>query len=361
MELIYVRTRKNGIVDSGYLRNYVGMFDITTDPEYVTNNFEVEMELPDSPDDLFWSENGVSTILYVEGTEYGGLIDGSIINVSESTITYTGRTWRGNLSQWVIEPPAGQDYKTVSGNLATIIRGLPKGDYITVADTTYTTGTYSFQRYVTTFTGIAQLLENVNPNLCTSIAFESSGDSGSAVLSIGLARDLTSLIEISQDYNDRVALNIKKDGSTPRHLICLGQGDLKDREVIHLYADSSWNITQTPIPGAYPVETYDFSGSENLLSDGMAHYKELIENHEQIEVDIQNLDVKLADIISAKDLLTGETVTAEIVSIIWRVENFGTYQNESFEYQTKLRLGKKKEAVEMTAITTSEIDDILNS
>ena len=361
MELIYVRTKINGTIDSGYLKNYAAVFDVTKDLEYVTNNFEVEMELPEDPDDLFWSENGVSTILYVEGTEYGGLIDGSVISVSENTIKYTGRTWRGCLSQWVIEPPSGQDYKTVSGNLATIIRGLPKGDYITVADTTYTTGSYNFQRYVTTFEGVAQLLEHVNPSLCTSIAFESSGSSGSAVMSIGLARDLTSLIEVSQDYSDHIALNITRDGNTPRHLICLGQGDLKDRQVIHLYADSDWNVSQTAIAGAYPVETYDFSGSDNLLADGLAHYAELIENHEQIEVEIHDLDVKLADIIAAKDISTGETVTAEIVSIIWRVENYGAYQEESFEYQTKLKLGKKKEAVELTAITTNEIDTILNS
>ena len=338
MDLIYVRTQKNGAVDSGYLKNYTGTFDVTTDAEYPTNNFEIEMTLPESADDLFWTENGISTLLYVEGTEYGGLIEGSEIDVGANTITYTGRTWRGHLSQWVIEPPAGQDYKVVSGNLATILRSLPMGSYLSVADTGYSTGNFQFDRYVTTFEGMSKLLAHVSPNLRAAISFQSSGASGTAIMSLTTARDLRSLIEVSQDYNSHISLRITRDGTTPKHLICLGQGELKDREVIHLYADSKWNITQIPIAGAYPVEAYDFSSSEDLFNDGLKHYRELIANHEQIEVEIDGLDIRLSDIIGAKDNLTGETVSAEITSIIWRVSNYGTYQTESYEYQTKVLL-----------------------
>lgn len=338
MDLIFIRRRLNGSIDSGYLQNYSGTFDVTTDTEFVTNNFEIETVLPDDPEHLLWSENGVASMVFVEGAEYGGLIEGSIIDVEQNTITYTGRTWRGHLDQWIIEPPPGQDYRTVSGNIATILRSLPMGPYIEVEDTSYSTGSFSFDRYVTTFSGVAKLLANVSADLRTSIAFQSDGTSGSALLSVTAARDLRNIVEVSQDYNNQISLKITRDGNTPKHLICLGSGELHEREVIHLYADDDWTISQTPIVGAHPVEVYDFSSSENLLDDGMKHYQELIHNHEQIEVNINDLDIRLGDIIGAKDILTGEEVSAEITSIIWRVENFGDYQTEAYEYKTKVLL-----------------------
>lgn len=338
MELIYVRTDGDGTQTSGYLSNYNGAFEVSTDLDYVTNDFEITMELPTTKDGLLWAENEIKCFVYVEGTEYGGEILGSEIDIAENTIKYTGRTWRGCLDQWIIEPPAGQDYLIVSGNLATSLRKLPMGDWIEVADTPYSGGTYQFNRYVPTFEGATNLLTDAKSNLRMAFNFESDGYGGKAVLSVIEARDRRSEIEVSQDYNDNIQLTITRDNNTPRHIICLGQGELKDREVIHLYADENWNVSQTPISGAYPVEAYDNSSTENLLADGMKHFLELIHNHEQIEVNINDLDIQLSDIIGGKDVLTNETVSAEITTIVWRVENYGEYQSETFEYKTRVLL-----------------------
>jgi hypothetical protein len=338
MDLIYVKTDQNGVQTSGYLSNYEATFDVSTDLDYITNNFELTMVLPTTADELLWAENEISTIIYVDGTEYGGEISGSVIDIAENTITYTGRTWRGTLDQQIIEPPAGQDYRIVSGNLATSMRTLPLGPFISVEDTTYSGNTYQFERYVTTLNGATNLLTAANPDLRMAIEWESSGYFGTAKLSIVPTRDLRSIVEVSQDYNDKIQLRITRDGNTPKELICLGSGELHDREVIKLYADDNWNISTTPITGAYPVEVYDFSSSENLLADGRKHYLELIHNHEQIEVSINDLDIRLSDIIGAKDILTGEFVSAEITSIVWRCSDYGDYQEEDFEYRTRVLL-----------------------
>ena len=340
MDLIYVRTEQvneEAVVTSGFLSNFNADFDITTDTEYVTNDFQIERALPADRSELLYEEGKISTIVYVEGEEYGGVIDGSIIDMSEGVIRYTGRTWRGILAGYIVEPPSGQDYLIVSGNLATSLRLLPMGSWIEVEDTTYTGNSFQFDRYCTTFEGATKLLKAANDALRMSFAFVSSGAGGKAQLTITPARDMTDLIEVSQDYNDKVKLQITRDGKTPRCLICLGQGELHEREVIKLYAKDDWTITQTAQANAYPVETYDFSSSTALLDDGTKHYKELIESHEQIEVLIEGLDVKLSDVVAAKDQLTGETVTAEITNIIWRCENYGGHQIESFEYKTKVR------------------------
>jgi hypothetical protein len=338
MDLIYVKTDQLGIQSSGYLTNYEMVFDVSTDVDYITNKFELTMVLPTDANDLLWAENSISSIIYVDGTEFGGEISGSVIDIAEKTITYTGRTWRGCLAQWIIEPPAGQDYLIVSGNLATSLRLLPMGNYIEVQDTTYSGGSYQFARYVTTFEGVTGLLTAAQSNLRAGIVWESDGYGGKAKLSVTPARDLRSMIEVSQDYNDQIQLKITRDGDTPKELICLGSGELKDRQVVKLYADANWNVSTTPIAGAYPVETYDFSGSSNLLADGRKHYLELIHNHEQIEVSINDLEIQLSDIIGAKDVLTGEFVSAEITSIVWRCTDYGSYQTEDFEYRTKVLL-----------------------
>jgi hypothetical protein len=336
MDLIYVRTDQNGNRTSGYLRNYEATFDVTNDLEYITNKFEIEMELPTTFDGLLWAENQISSIVYVEGTEYGGEIEGSVINIADNTIKYTGRTWRGCLDQWIIEPPTGQDYLVVSGNLADSLRLLPMGEYINVMDTSYSGGTYQFERYIKSFAGALGLVTAAQSNLRLAIEWESDGYSGKANLSVVETRDLTSIVEVSQDYNDKIQLTITRDGNTPKELICLGQGELHAQQVIKLYADDDWNISTTPIAGAHPIEVYDASSSENLLDDGRKYFLELIHNHEQIEVTIDDLDIRLSDIIGAKDVLTGEYVSAEITSIIWRCQNFGEYQTEDYEYKTKV-------------------------
>ena len=338
MDLVFIRTNEENTVDSGYLMNYEAVFTVSTDVDYVTNRFEVTVPLTQDRSELLWTENGISSILYVEGTEYGGLIDGSVIDISENTITYTGRTWRGNLDQWIVEPPTGQDYLVVSGNLADSLRLLPMGPYIDIQNTTYSGGTFQFNRYCTTFEGATKLLTAAQSNLRMEIAFVSNGNTGAAELSIVETRDLTNLVEVSQDYNDQINLKITRDGNTPKHLICLGQGELKDREVVNLYADDDWNISTTPIAGACPVDVYDYSSSEDLVADGTKYFKELIHNHEQIEITINDLDIQLSDIIAAKDILTGEEVSAEITSITWRADNHGDYQTESYEYQTRVLL-----------------------
>ena len=207
---------------------------------------------------------------------------------------------------------------------------------ISVSDTPYVGGTYQFNRYIKTFEGATNLLTAAQSNLRMAFRFVSDGESGTAWLDVVEARDMRNTVEVSQDYNDKIQLTITRDGNTPRELICLGSGELKDRQVLKLYADSDWNVSTTPIAGAYPVEVYDFSSSEDLAADGRKHFLELIHNHEQIEVTISDLDIRLSDIIGAKDILTGETVSAEITSIIWRCTNYGDYQVENYEYKTRV-------------------------
>lgn len=337
MDLIFTRI-EDGEVSGGILSHYTATFDITTDLEYVTNKFELNMSIPISREGLLYREGEIKTIIFIEGTEFGGEVTGYQLDEEDGTITYTGRTWRGEMSKDVIEPPAGEDYLVTSGNLADSLRALPMSGYYQIENTEYTGGEYQYNRYIKTFEGATNLLKAARSDLRMTIEFESILESGKAHLTIEPARDLRDLIEMSQDYDDNICLKIKKDGDTPRHLICLGQGELHEREVIHLYADDDWNITQTPIPGARPVDVYDYSASNDLLGDGTKHFEEIIGNHTQIDASVSDFGIRLSDIISGKDQITGESVDAEITSIILRIDDKGESHIETYEYKTKVRL-----------------------
>ena len=341
MELMYRRTEGNDVRE-GFLRNYEADFDITTDVDNPTNDFEIQMDMPETTYDLLWKENEISCIVYVDGTEWGGLITGAEMSLADSRITYTGVTWRGLLSLYIIEPyisgQTPQDYKIVASgtNVADALRALPMNPYISIQNSSLTTTRqFQYNRYITVHEGATNMLLNSNASWRLYFAYDE--DSGKALLTVGTTNDRTNLIEISQDYDDHVQLTIKRDGSTPKHIICLGQNELKDREVVHLYADDDWNVSTTAISGAYPVDTYDYSGSESLQTDGIKHFRELIAQHEQIEVMVSGIELNLGDIIAARELLTGEYVTAEITKIVWKCHDFGTYQTDSFEYTTAVK------------------------
>lgn len=337
MELIYRRIEGNEIRE-GYLRNFEADFEITTDVENPKNDFEIQMDLPKDTYDLLWKENEIACILYVNGTEWGGIIMDAEINMADSRITYTGFTWRGLLSGDIIEPPSGQDYRIVASgtNVATALRALPMNPYISIQDTSLVTSRqFQYNRYIPVHEGATNMLLNSNANWRLYFAYDET--SGKALLTVGTTNDRTELIEISQDYDDYVSLIIKYDGYTPKHLICLGRGELKDREVIHLYADENWNISTTPISGAFPVEIYDYGSSESLLADGQKKFRELIENHTSLEVSVDGIDLNLGDIIAARERLTGIYITAEITRIIWKCKDDGSFQTESFEYSTAIK------------------------
>lgn len=330
MDLIYQRT-KDGAVDSGFLSHFDADFDISNDPENFTNTFQIKMELTS---DLLWVEDEVSCIVYVPGTEFGGIIDGSTIDLQENEVTYTGHTWRGLQSLFVIEPPAGQSHLVVSGNIKTCLDQFPMHPMIEVQATSYTSPSYQVARYVETFKGVAGLLGNLG--LTSFYSFNEV--TGKAELTVGPARDLTDLIDMSQDYGDHIGLKITRDGSIPRQMVCLGAGELVEREVLHLFASPpDWTITETGDASAFPVYVYDYSSSTDLLADGRKKYKEIIANHTQIELDVYDLDLTLGDVIAAQDHITGEKATAEITKIVWKAQNMGSYQEESFQYETKVR------------------------
>lgn len=269
-----------------------------------------------------YNELGGRSIIYAEGTEYGGIIDGSETETSEEDIVYTGTTWRGILNKKVIEPDSGEDYYTVSGDANTIIEDLI--ERLSLTDlfeaeseaSGITVKNYSFDRYIKGCDGIAKMLKTVGGKI--SIAKTGEKVTVSAVPSADFSSD---------DYtSDIYQFEIKSVSRQTNHLICLGQGELAARTVVHLYVDGDGNISETQtFTGIDEItETYENTAEETeegLRTAGIEHLEDEYNAGSVSIQEIEEIGYDIGDTISVKDIETGLNVTAKVTSKAIMIED----------------------------------------
>jgi hypothetical protein len=120
-------------------------------------------------------------------------------------------------------------------------------------------------------------------------------------------------------------------------VICLGQGDLKDRRVIHLFADGVGNIsgTQTFTGVDEVTETYDNSNAESdteLIEGGVEIIKASWASDSiefDFEADDESFDIN--DVIGAVEFITGTQVVAHITKKIIQIKDYTTSISYSCE------------------------------
>ncbi len=101
------------LIDQGVLQDY------SFDEEYGTgasdtNTFECRVQKYNPSVTGAFGVKPITQdfILYVEFTEYEGIIDRVESDTKTGEIIYSGRTWHGILNSYVIQPPSGQIYRT---------------------------------------------------------------------------------------------------------------------------------------------------------------------------------------------------------------------------------------------------------
>lgn len=316
MDLIYTNAKK---VDQGVLSAYA--FDLSFGVE--ENDFEMTLGASEPT-----IESGA--FVYIEGTEYGGTVDGLRASTNGDTITYTGRTWHGILNSKVIEPDEGADYFAVSGDanavIAALIERLALGSLFKAVSDEAGIGisSYQFHRYCKAYDGLRAMLAENGAKL--KIEWKDRAVYLSAV-------PVTDYTDWPVD-GDIATLTVEQHTKKVNHLICLGKGDLAEREVIHLYVDQFGRIGATPYyTGLDDIsEVYDNNSTEDLLFDGLVHLIELIDNDiAEIALDESaGLTFDIGDIVPATERRAGVTVTAAVSQKIVKINN-GTV---STEYKT---------------------------
>ena len=263
--------------------------------------------------------------IYIEGTEYGGVVRERKSRTKNGDIVWKGQTWHGILADRVICPDSGADHYIVSGDLntiiGTVISRLGLGYLFTAATVSsgITTTGYQFYRYVDGYNGLRGLCNSKGAKL----HLEYDQTLKKVILSAVAIHDYSTDEELSSDLFSFVVVD---DMVPVNHLICMGTGELKDRLRVDLYADASGNVSQTQsITGEDLRELYyddNNSDHDQLVENGTKKLKELQETSSvKVDVNDDTFSADIDDIIGGHDYDTGIDASASITKKIVKLEN----------------------------------------
>ncbi len=299
--------RKLLIVATADGKDILGLDDYTLDLAYGSGENDFECSFDGE------ALNGKERI-YIDGTGYGGIVDSIEYDTQQRVPKYKGRTWQGVLNSRIVQPPKNQAYLTVKGEVNEVLRSLVSllGLNNLFEVRTTSTGkfiTHQFNRYVKAYDSIKAMVEQYDLKLC----FKCKGSKVEL-----WAEPAQSITSVDSDLMD---FKIEQFKNKPNHLICLGQGELVDRTVIHLYADVNGKISKVQsIFGIDEiVEVYDYSNAEDtaeLEKGGRERFEELL-GAGKVEADLKKQgDWEVGDIVTATELQTGLKVVAKITKKI---------------------------------------------
>ena len=204
MDLIYMNSERE---DVGVLRDY------RLDLAYGEDENDFELKIPSAAHCC-----GAGFFLYIEGTEYGGIVDDLGSDTEAEEVTYTGRTWHGLLNSKIIEPDEGQDYLVVSGDanavLGSLITRLGLGDLFAASEESsgLTISNYKMIRYIAAYDGIRKMLKTEEGKLRFTFA------DGKVILSAHPRGEYTQDGELDSDIID---IKVKRHYHPVNHLISI--------------------------------------------------------------------------------------------------------------------------------------------
>ena len=306
MDLIYTDPER---VDQGVLSAYT--LDLSFGAN--ENNFEMAVGIAEAVLEF-------KSVIYMEGTEYGGIVDAKKTHTANKSIAYTGRTWHGVLNSKILEPNAGNDYLIANGEANGVIGFLIdrlglSGLFVAAEESSgINISGYQFNRYCKGYNGFRAMLAANGAKL--KVEWKNRAVRLSAVPIV----DYTA----TPVDGDEADLSVEQHKTKVNHLICLGAGNLAEREVIHLYADQFGNIGDTQyFTGLDEVsEVYENSNSEDLRNDGIKRFNELRDN-DKAEISLPESEsvYDIGDIVGATELRSGVSASAAVTQKIVRINN----------------------------------------
>ena len=259
-------------------------------------------------------------LLYIDGTEYGGIIDAVTHSTETDSAIYKGRTWHGMLAGKIVKPASGQNYYTLSGDanacIASLLTKVGLSSVLTARSSSsgITVSSYQFERFCNAYDGLLKMLASAN-----------------AILRIERHDDITELWAETRSTitdeadSDLMDFAVTDNHRVPNHLVCAGEGELKDRVVVDLYADASGNVSQTQsLTGVDEIAVlynYNNADSAELIAEGT---KELQSYQQGGGADLQvnsKGDWHVGDKIQVRDNRSGTVITSVIAKKIVKVKD----------------------------------------
>lgn len=279
-----------------------------------------------------------SSLIYIMGTEYGGIIGEILTDTTLDYVELKGLTWRGRMAKKIIQPPIGSDYKVVSGELHTVMKSLIEPEFdglfvVSQEDTGVNVSNYQFDRYCTLLDGLTKMLKSKWYRLQLSFRRE-QGEPGYLYIEAVPIVDYSNRIELSRDCQLNYTMDDKRDGVN--HLIVAGKGELQDRNVLHLYVQEDGSIgTQQYYTGLQEIaEVYENTSAETdeLWSKSEERLQELM-NKKTFRMDVAKLglDIGIGDIVGGRDYLTGMYMAKPVENIVY--ELIGDVESKTYKLE----------------------------
>ncbi len=316
MDLIYTN---NSLREIGVLQNFE--LDLAYGKD--ENDFELVCKNKDS----LLSEG---FFIFIENTEYGGIIDGIKVDTSKNEIVYIGRTWQGILNSKILRSD-NSAYFEVSGEaneiLQLVINALCLNNLFksSAKDSEIILPKYKFPRFIGGYDGLIHLCNKYDLKLVCRFA-ESYVE-----LELKKAIDYT-----KDDQFDKSQVNFKiTRNRLVNHFVVLGKGELQDRLVYDLYADDAGNISNTQFYKnldeiVYIYENTSYDTVDELKEQAVSKFKELLnKNKINISFDSRAPNYDIGDIIGAVEYATKTSVRQKINKKIIKMTN----ENMSVDYK----------------------------
>lgn len=254
MDLIYADVEKGIIIDRGVLNIY--KFDCSFGEK--ENDFE--LRVPMGAHKL--SED---QIVYVNGTEYGGVIDAIEVDTENQKMVYTGRTWHGILENKILYPQPGFNYFYVNGDANEVLRELLERMNIIPGDLN--------ELYVQPANAFMSVADH---NAGYDVNARVASESGNYAHGYTFIRDLLYQFDLKPQIINGVIeavpnvdyssdddflegtdqFRAKRNYNSINRLHCMGSGNLADRYVIDLYLDENGGLL--PYARENPVQDSDY-------------------------------------------------------------------------------------------------------
>ena len=267
-----------------------------------------------------------------------GEVGGQLLSIKSSTadgqLQAAGFTWRGMLQKKILEPPPGENYLIVSGEANTVLRQLIESRFdglfsVPKENSGIVISSHKFSRYENLLDGIVKMLAIYKARL--EIEYHPGVFKGHTytpgVVQIRTVPiiDYSTEIEFSQD--GRIDFIAQDSHMGINHLICLGQGDLAARQVVHLYMDKEGKISreQTQFGVDERAEAYDYSNAESeedLIKNGMERLRDR-GDFKRLKINLSEIPAALGDIVGGQEQITGITLKKQITKIIFKVDKQG--------------------------------------
>ena len=309
MDLIYTEPYDPlmSIKELGYIRNCSIDVDLGTVASGADNEFEIKLGL---------YENNIKkgALIYDEsGSEIGGIVYGVKVDTSNQTLTLKCKTWRGMLKDHIVKPPKNEDYFVFDGDANEVLEMMINNSYdgfiqaAKSASNIHITGRIRYKDILTT---LDDVLSDVGGRI--KITF----DGERAICEVVPAKDVSDKICLDNDYG--IPINAE-DSYGYNHIIALGKGELKERQLCELWVKEDGSITDNAndnIPCGLKLRTYiyDYSSVESLEELRKAANKKLREIGaiKKLEISQIELNLEIGDIVGAAERVTGINMKKQV-------------------------------------------------